>query len=247
MSQLTVELVPASKVPRGQSYWHRVFSEVGDRLLAAYGVPTLGNYRDPLREIFYIVLSARTTDFQYRKTNRLLRARFSTLSALAEAPVKEILRYIATGGLANKRASQVKRIAKALLTELGKSPARRLKEMSAREAFDFLNGLPGMGPKSALCVMMYSLDHDAFPVDVNVQRIACRLGAISSGAKHWQAQQRLPALVPQGRSKELHIGLVVHGRSVCLPRKPLCDSCVLADLCAYRKKQLKRSTEADPS
>ncbi len=245
MSDLTIELVPASKVPRRRNHWRQIFETVAGRLLAAYGVPSLGNFRDPIREIFYIVLSARTTDSQYRKTNRALRSRFPSLPALSEAAVAEILPCIAKGGLANKRAGQVKRIAKALRTELGDRPAHRLRQMSSREAFDFLNGLPGMGPKSALCVMMFSLDHDAFPVDVNVQRVACRLGALPPGLKHWQAQQRLPALVPPGRSKELHIGLVVHGRKVCLPRKPRCETCVLLDLCAFGKKRLPLAEEAD--
>lgn len=236
MSQLTVELVPASKVPSRRRYWQEIFAAVTNRLVSAYGVPSLGNPRDPVRQIFYIVLSARTTDNQYRKTYRALRSKFPTLANLVDAPLEEILSCIADGGLANKRAVQVQEIAKTLLSRFGKAPSRRLREMPAREAFDLLNALPGMGPKSALCVMMYSLDHDTFPVDANVQRVANRLGAIAPGLKHWQAQQRLPALVPEGRSKELHIGLVVHGRKICLPRKPRCASCLLADLCKYGKK-----------
>ncbi len=231
MSQLTVTLVPASKVPRRRTRWPQFFATVADRLVATHGVPSLGNLRDPVREIFYIVLSARTTDGQYRKTYRALRSAFPSLADLSNASVEDVLACISDGGLANKRAEQVPRIAKALLSQLGHDPSRQLRAMSAREAFDFLNALPGMGPKSALCVMMYSLDHDAFPVDVNVQRVASRLGAIPAGLKHWQAQQRLPALVPEGRSKDLHIGLVVHGRSICLPRTPRCESCVLSDLC----------------
>lgn len=244
MSQLTVELVPASKVPLRSKHWRHVFAVVADRLVSEYGVPSLGNFRDPVREIFYIVLSARTTDLQYRKTFRTLRATFPSLSALAEAPVEAIRSCISTGGLVNKRAGQVKRIAKALLSRLGNRPAQRLRKMSGREAFDFLNALPGLGPKSALCVMMYSLDHDTFPVDVNVQRVACRLGAIPHGLKHWEAQQRLPALVPQGRSKELHIGLVVHGRTICLPRTPRCASCILADHCKYGRNNLQAYKKA---
>ncbi|MHB1425687.1 MAG: endonuclease III domain-containing protein [Gemmataceae bacterium] len=237
MSLLTIQLVPASKVPARRAHWLQVFAAVADRLLAAYGVPSLGNLRDPVREIFYIALSARTTDIQYRKTYRALRCKFPTLTALAAASVEDILSCIADGGLANKRAAQLRGIAEQLLTRFGEAPSRRLRRMSAREAFDVLNGLPGMGPKSALCVMMYSLDHDTFPVDTNVQRVASRLGALPARLKHWQAQQRLPALVPEGRSKELHIGLVVHGRSVCLPRQPRCEICVLADLCKHGKKR----------
>lgn len=246
MSQLTVELVPASKVSRQRMRWLPIFSSAADRLVASYGIPSLGNFRNPVREIFYIVLSARTTDEQYRKTYRNLHARFPTLEDLANTTVKEIVSCIAKGGLANKRAAQVRDIARTLLSELGNDPSRRLRRMSAREVFAFLTKLPGMGPKSALCVMMYSLGHDTFPVDVNVQRIAARFGALPARLKHWQAQQRLPAFVPEGRSKELHIGLVVHGRSVCLPRKPQCEKCVLSDLCDHGKKQLNARKKEGP-
>jgi endonuclease III len=246
MSHLTVELLAGSRPGPRSSPWPRRFAVVADRLVAAYGVPSLGNLRDPVREIFYIVLSARTTDGQYRQTYRALRSRFPYLVDLAAAPLREVRPCILGGGLVNKRGAQVRRIAATLLSKLGHNPARRLAEMSAPDAYRFLTSLPGMGPKSALCVMMYSLDRDVFPVDVNVQRVASRLGAIPAGLKHYQAQQRLPALVPEGRSKELHVGLVVHGRTVCLPRKPRCESCFLWDLCKFGMKKLGYCKEGSP-
>jgi endonuclease III len=207
-------------------------------------MPSLGNFRDPIDEILYIVLSAKTTDAQYRKTHASLRAAFPTLHDLADARIHAILSCIVGGGLANKRAGQLKRLAARLLYDLGPAPAARLRAMSAEEAYSYMTGLPGMGPKSALCVMMYSLDFDVLPVDANVARVASRLGALPHGLKHYQAQQRLPALVPEGRSKELHIGLVLHGRTVCLARMPLCQSCRLQDLCRFGKKNLRTAGKA---
>jgi endonuclease III len=229
MSHLTAQLLnrPA---PR-QSVWQARFVEVANRLVDAHGIPRLGNYRDPVREIFYILLSAKTTDSQYRRTYRQLSNQFSTLSAIATAKVKQILSCIESGGLANKRAGQIKRTAAALIAVGGDNPSRRLREMNEQELFAFLTNLPGMGPKSAFCVMMYSLDVDVFPVDANVQRIAERMGAIPTGLKHYQAQQRLPSLIPLGRSRELHITMVAHGRKVCLPRVPKCGECCIRELC----------------
>lgn len=232
MSLLTVELLDRKPPPkRAVQKWSVRFAEIADRLVAAFGVPGLGNFDDPVREIFYIALSARTTDAQYRQTEHALNARFPTLAELAAADIDDVLACIAGGGLANKRASHVRRIASGLMRDLGNDPSRRLRAMDAREAFRFLTNLPGMGPKSALCVMMCSLGADVFPVDVNVQRVAARLGAIPAGLKHYQAQQRLPGLIPAGRSKELHVGMVVLGRTVCLPRSPKCGQCPLCDLC----------------
>ena len=223
---------------RKQSPWLARFAVVADRLVAVHGVPTLGNFRDPVKEVFYILLSAKTTDAQYRKTHGKLWKTFRHLRALADAPVEDIRRCIESGGLAVKRASQIRRTAQTLLAAGGERPAKYLKSLDHRRAFEFLRGLPGMGPKSALCVLMYSLSADAFPVDVNVQRIAARMGAIRAGLKHYHAQRLLASVVPDGRCKDLHIAMVVHGRKVCLPREPKCGSCPLVDLCRRGRKEL---------
>ena len=236
MSALTAELIGGTGRRPARSIWPGVLAEVTDRLVDAYGMPRLGNYRDPVKEIFYILLSSKTTDSQYRKTYRALTARFGSLAELAEGSVADILTCIRTGGLANKKAGQIKRTAGALLAGGGENPGSWLRGLAPAEAFRFLTRLPGVGPKSALCVMMYSLDVDVFPVDANVQRIAERLGAIPSRLSHYQAQRRLPRLVPPGRSRELHVAMVAHGRTLCLPRKPACARCPVRPLCRYGRR-----------
>jgi endonuclease III len=223
--------------PRHDSLWHNRFHEIADRLVAEHGVPTLGNFRDPVKEIFYILLSARTTDAQYRSTNRNLRKAFPELADLARARIADIKECIQAGGLVVKRAVQIRRTAKELLA-MGKNPSKCLKALSTESAFETIVKLPGMGPKSTLCVLMYSLGFDAFPVDVNVQRIAERMGAIPRGLKHRQAQRRLAVVVPDGRSRELHIAMVVHGRTICLPQRPKCGRCVIRDTCRLGKRNI---------
>ena len=161
---------------RKNSPWTQRLSIVADRLVAEYGVPTLGNFRDPIKEIFYILLSAKTTDAQYRITHRNLGKAFPKLADLSNAPVPEIRKCILSGRLAGKRVRQIRRTARALVAAGGTNPSRFLKALPLKEAFAFLRGLPGMGPKSAFCVLMYSLEADALPVDMNVQRIAERRG-----------------------------------------------------------------------
>jgi endonuclease-3 len=205
MSVFTAQLLRRSLQSRKAAKWHSTFGIVADRLVAAFGRPTLGNFDDPVEEIFYIMLSARTTDAQYRKSHSALRRRFPSLSAMAAAPLPEIVACIGPGGLANKRAAHARNLATALL-RTGDDPAQTLHGMAPQAVYEYIVQLPGMGPKSALCVMMYSLGHDVFPVDSNVRRVAARLGAIPAGLKHYQAQQLLPPLVPTGRSRELHVG-----------------------------------------
>jgi len=237
LSRLTAELLGLRV--RSRSPWRERFAVVSDRLVAEYGVPTLGNFRNPVKEIFYILLSAKTADAQYRVTHRRLLEKFPTLADLAKARVPSVKKCIESGGLAATRAKQIIRLAKILRGAGGKNPAKYLRSLDDRAAFEFLLSLPGVGPKSAFCVMMYSLDRDVFPMDANVQRIAERMGAIRYGLNHVEGQRELARLAPDGRSRELHIVMVVHGRVTCLPRNPKCERCPIVDLCAFGRKRMK--------
>ena len=234
MSDLSARILGVRRNRR--SPWPARWAEIATRLVAVHGLPTLGNFRDPVKEIFYILLSAKTADAQYRRTNRALHLAYPTLAALAGAKLKGVRACIESGGLAPTRARQIIALAKTLLKAGAPNPARYLRSLDATAAFRFLTGLPGVGPKSAFCVMMYSLDRDVFPADVNIIRIAERLGALRRGLDHAKAQKTLAKTAPDGRSKELHIGLVVHGRTVCTPRNPKCGDCCLVDLCAVGRR-----------
>ncbi len=199
-------------------------------------LPDLGNFADPVDEIFYIVLSAKTTEKLYVEAFRRLKMRFPSLPILAGALLSSIRKCVGSAGFGNKRARQVKAIARRLLSDLHPDPAGQLRAMDDAELFEYLTSLPGVGPKSAFCVMVMSLGRDVFPVDVNVHRMARRLGAIPSGLKHFEAQKQLPPLIPRGMGKELHIAMVIHGRKICLPRNPNCGLCVVRRFCEFPRK-----------
>ncbi len=207
--------------------------QITDLLVATHGTPSLGNFRDPVREIVYIVLSAKTTEQLYKQAHQRLWSHFPSLDAIAHASVAQIRACVASAGLGGKRSTQIKAIASRLISDFGRHPSKRLRELSVNEAYSYLRSLPGVGPKSALCVMMYSLGVDVFPVDTHVQRVLSRIGAIQPGAKHYHAQNVLPGFVPDGNSKELHVALVVLGRSVCLARLPRCNDCAIRSLCEF--------------
>lgn len=230
MSGLTTTLLNSRPV-RNVTRWQRRLADVADILVFRYGTPTLGNYRSPTKEIFYILLSAKTTEGLYKAAYRRLWQRFPTLRAIAEASLSELKSCVEVAGLGAKRAEHIKRIAQRLLADLGPHPDRLIRKMSLEAAYSYLIALPGVGPKSALCVLMYSLNADVFPVDANIQRVLCRMGAIVSGAKHYHAQDMLPLYIPEGRSKELHVTLIAHARTVCRPITPLCEDCVIRHLC----------------
>lgn len=154
----------------------------------------------------------------------------------------EIAQSILSGGMAYVKAERMRKIARILSDRFDGDPSGGLRKMAVDELYKFLTHLPGMGPKSALCVMMWSLKYDVFPVDVNVSRIAIRVGALKPGLKHYHYQQLLPVMIPDGRSRDLHVSLVVHGRAICLPRIPKCESCQIRDLCNFGSKKKRRSS-----
>lgn len=236
MSALTAQLLgQQAKACKGRI--QAKLSEITKRLEAEHGVPTLGNFRDPVKEILYIVLSARTNELLYKRAHRELLRRFPNVVSLSKATPKRVLAAIGGAGLGRKRAEQIVGLARKLVNDFGARPQRKLRQMKAAELFAYLTRLPGVGPKSAFCIMMCSMDEDVFPVDVNVQRILERIGVLATGMKHYQAQRIAPALVPSGLSKKLHVGLVVHGRKICVVGTPKCDRCVLIDLCRFGRSK----------
>jgi endonuclease III len=115
MSGLTVELLEGKRRKQRHVRWPAIFAEVANRLVAAYGEPALGNFADPVQEIFYILLSAKTADAQYRRTHAALTTRFPRLSDLAAASASEVLACIRSGGFGRAKADRLTRIAKKLL------------------------------------------------------------------------------------------------------------------------------------
>lgn len=231
MSELTLALLKRRR-PRRARAWHGRIRKITALLVAEYGTPSLGNFADPIKEIFYIVLSARTTEPLYKNAHRRLWRRFRTLSAIADAPLRELHDCIGNAGLGKKRSMQIQRTARKLIKDFGSRPGSRLRQLSADEVYAYLLTLPGIGPKSAFCVMMYSLGFDVFPVDAHARRILSRIGLPLRGSKHYHAQAQLPAFVPVGGSKALHVALIAHGRNTCISRTPMCQECKIAHLCS---------------
>ena len=220
--------------------WAVILAEITDRLHGKYGSPWLGNFVDPVKEIFFIVLSARTSEALYIRAMNSLFEKFPDCSAIANANLEAVLDCVGGAGFGKKRSEQVIKIANRVILDLGNDPQSALREMSSTEVFQYLTSLPGVGPKSALCVMMWSLNIDVLPVDVNVQRIAARLGVIPVGLKHYQAQQKFPRYVPEGRSRDLHTAFMMHGREICKPIRPKCGECIVSDLCRMGREASKR-------
>lgn len=202
-----------------------------DRLLARrYRTPRLGNKRHPISELVYIILSVRTRGVEHEAFYRKLRRAFPTWEAVRDAPTRDIERVIHDAGLSRIKARQIKAILRKLTRDFGGLSGASLRRLSAQELERYLTTLPGVGLKTARCVMLYSFDLDVFPVDTHCMRLFQNVGLIEERMRFEEAQNPLQEMVPAGIRYSLHVNAVAHGRETCTPA-PRCEACVIRRLC----------------
>lgn len=160
-----------------------------------------------------------------------LRARFATWDEVADAPLPAIARAIRHGGLGPTKSVRLREILRSLRSRGIALDERAFRGMRSRALWDLLVGLTGVGPKTAACVLLFSLGRPYFPVDTHVHRVARRLGLVPDDADAVRAQALLQEAVPANDVYDLHMLLIRHGREVCVARRPLCSRCSLAALC----------------
>jgi endonuclease-3 len=187
-------------------------------------------------EVIATVLSQHTSDVNSGRAFANLKRRFPTWEEVADAPPGEVADAIRAGGIADQKAVRIQRIIAVIEEREGRIDLGRLDGLGDAEAEEYLTSLPGVGPKTAACVLVFSMARAAFPVDTHVHRIVTRLGWIPAGASAERAHQLLGGLVPPDIRYDLHVGLVTHGRTVCKAQRPACHSCVLRDLCDFGRQ-----------
>jgi endonuclease-3 len=171
--------------------------------------------QDPLSTLIATVLSQNTSDVNSHRAFAALVNRFGRWESVAAADANELARAIRAGGLADIKAGRIKLILHEIKTERGNLDLSFLSELGLAEAKAWLRGLPGVGPKTAGCVLLFSLGKPAMPVDTHVYRVARKLGLIDARASVEKAHEILESLVPPKNVYEFHILMVEHGRRTC--------------------------------
>jgi endonuclease-3 len=160
-----------------------------------------------------------------------LKNRFASLDEVLDADPAEVADAIRPGGLANTKAPRIQAILRAIEGREGALDLGFLHRMGDDAVRDYLRSLPGVGPKTAACVLAFSLGRPALPVDTHVLRVARRLGFVGPKTGADPAHEAMDRLVPAGLRVSLHVGLIRLGREVCKPGRPRCEECPLQDLC----------------
>jgi endonuclease-3 len=201
------------------------------RLRRVLGPPPPPRRLSPLDELVLTILSQHTSDVNRDRAYADLRRRFASWDDIADAPVVAIARAIRRGGLGPTKAVRIRALLRELRAEGVALDARAFRDSSPQKTWERLIELPGVGPKTAACVLLFSLGQPYFPVDTHVHRVAKRLGLVPQSAGPVESQQILQAATPPRLVYPLHLNLIRHGRSVCRAPRPLCEECVLLDIC----------------
>ncbi len=231
---------------------------VRERLREVYGIPLMRPHHDPLAELVLTVLSQSTNDRNRDVAYLRLRERFPLRGrcggepgdwrAVRDAPVAEVEEAIRPGGISKVKSVRIQAILNAITDNPGpdsgnaESSAPAAAELSLdwladapiEVARDYLVALPGVGRKTAACVLLFAYGRRDVPVDTHVSRVGMRLGLLRTGAPFEELHDQMLALTPPGQELELHVNLLRHGRRTCHARSPACTECALARMCPSR-------------
>lgn len=183
-------------------------------------------YNSDFELLISVILSAQATDVSVNKATAVLYPIANTPEKIYALGVNGLKKYIKTIGLFNTKASNVIKTCKILAEQYDSKIPQTLEELQA---------LPGVGRKTANVVLNTAFRQVAMAVDTHIFRISNRTG-IAPGKNVVEVEKRLIKLVPDEFLLDAHHWLILHGRYVCLARKPRCGSCLIEDLCEYKQK-----------
>lgn len=182
---------------------------------------------DPLKILIGTILSARSRDENTSKIVHTLFQKYKNARELANADLNDIKSIIHSIGFYNTKAERIKQVSKIIV--------EKFHGIVPNEVEDLL-GLPGVGRKTANCVLVYAFNKPAIPVDIHVHRISNRIGIVKTQNPK-KTEEELIKIIDRKYWLILNNTFVRYGQNICLPIRPKCEICSLKDVCNYYKKQ----------
>ena len=213
----------------------RVFKLLG----SLHGVPTWRRSGSAVDELILTILSQNTNDRNSEEGFRRLRKAFPSWAAVEKAPTRDVAKAIRVSGLSKVKSKRIQGTLRRIREDRGNYSLEYLKHQDAESARQYLLSIPGVGPKTAACVLLFSFGRPVFPVDTHIHRVTQRLGIIGEKTGAVEAHQQLQALIPPKLVYPLHLLLIWHGRDTCHARNPECPTCVLLRLCPWGQSRMR--------
>jgi len=197
------------------------------RLQQADPAPTTElRYKTPFELLIAVILSAQATDVSVNKATGPLFEIADTPETMHALGLRKLKSYIKTIGLYNTKAANVLKTCKILVEEHASQ---------VPEDRDSLEKLPGVGRKTANVILNTAFGYPTIAVDTHIFRVSNRT-RLAPGKNVLQVEKKLLKVVPDEYKKDAHHWLILHGRYVCVARKPRCGACVIEDLCEFKDK-----------
>lgn len=198
------------------------------RLAEVYGIPVMAPHGHPIAELVLTVLSQSTNDRNRDVAYLRLRDRFPTWEAVRDAPNEEIEAAIRPGGISKVKSVRIQEILRAIGEPLDLD---WMQDAPVERSRDYLVALPGVGRKTAACVLLFAFGLREVPVDTHVSRVGGRLGILPAKGPFEKLHDEMLRISPPGSELELHVNLLRHGRRTCHAQRPACARCDLRRMC----------------
>lgn len=186
------------------------------------------HYSEPYHLIVAVILSAQCTDKRVNSITPAFFNRFPTLSSLAEARQEVVFERIKSCSYPNNKAKNLIGMAKTMMTKFNGVMPSEVSELQT---------LPGVGRKTANVLAAVLFNKPAMAVDTHVHRVSARLGLTSNAKTPLQTEMQLVKHIPEKLIPLAHHWLILHGRYICIARKPKCEECGLSKFCRYYQKE----------
>lgn len=177
--------------------------------------------KDPYRVLVRTILSQRTRDENTDQATNNLFSKYKDIYEVADAPTEDVEELIRCSGFYRVKAGRIKEVSRILIDQYGGEVPDNMKELLE---------LPGVGRKTANCVLVYAFEEPAIPVDTHVHRISNRLGLVNTKDPE-DTERELDKFVPEDIKILLNDLMVQFGQNICKPISPQCEICPLDELC----------------
>ncbi len=201
------------------------------RLVEHYGRPVWEVSYAPLDELVGTILSQHTSDTNSERAFASLSRAFGSWEAVRDAPVDQLAETIRSGGLAVVKAHRIQSVLGALTDADGHVHLPDLRRMRRKRALGLLTSLPGVGRKTAACVLLFGSHVAAMPVDTHVHRVSLRLGLVPPRTTPEATTDILEAAIDPRDYYAFHVNLIRLGREICKAPRPRCEVCPLRERC----------------
>jgi len=215
--------------PRKSEYWTP--TELIALLDERYGRAPQQASHAPVFELVLTLLSQHTSDHNSGQAMHRLIEAYPTWDEIVAAPTSGVEDAIRPGGLAPTKSKRLQALLAEVEERVPDWELDFLAELPLAEAKLWLTSLPGVGPKTAACVLLFALERPALPVDTHVERVAKRLGLVPRKMAATKAHDALEAQLDPDEVYAFHVDLIQHGRRTCHARGPKCEECPLLERC----------------